>query len=166
MQSELSTDTGTRRLLQLGYRQTLQRPLHWTHNSCICLCIMSPVTAITGERRCLQSSSAFAFGLFYAWFNISRIVATGLYGQGLLYGGPAVLIWGWVLTGFFTMLVGLAMSELSSKFPVSGGLYFWSYMLAGQYGPFASWLVGWLNLLGQVNSFPAVVYYLTTNLLR
>ncbi|DBA65449.1 TPA: hypothetical protein ACH3X2_003235 [Trebouxia sp. C0005] len=121
MQSELSTDTGTRRLLQLGYRQTLQRPLRWTHNSCICLCIMSPLTAITG-----------------------------LYGQGLLYGGPAVLTWGWVLTGCFTMLVGLAMSELSSKFPVSGGLYFWSFMLAGQYGPCASWLVGWVNLLGQI----------------
>jgi hypothetical protein len=168
MQSDLSTDTGTRRLLQLGYRQTLQRPLHWTHNSCICLCIMSPLTAITGERRrtCLQSSFAFASGLFYAWFDISCAVATGLYGQGLLYGGPAVLIWGWVLTGFFTMLVGLAMSELSSKFPVSGGLYFWSYMLAGQYGPCASWLVGWVNLLGQVKSFHAVLYHLATNLLR
>ncbi|KAL0018124.1 hypothetical protein WJX77_006203 [Trebouxia sp. C0004] len=75
---------------------------------------------------------------------------TGLYGQGLLYGGPAVLIWGWVLTGCFTMLVGLAMGELSSKFPVSGGLYFWSFMLAGQYGPCASWLVGWVNMLGQI----------------
>ena len=51
-----------------------------------------------------------------------RALATGLYGQGLLYGGPVVLIWGWVLTGLFTMMVGLAMSELSSKFPVSGGL--------------------------------------------
>ena len=43
------------------------------------------------------------------------------------------------------------MSELSSAFPVSGGLYFWAFMLADKHGPFASWLVGWLNLLGQVN---------------
>ena len=42
------------------------------------------------------------------------------------------------------------MSELSSAFPVSGGLYFWSFMLAGKHGPFASWIVGWINLLGQV----------------
>ena len=42
------------------------------------------------------------------------------------------------------------MSELSSAFPVSVGLYFWSFMLAGKKGPYASWIVGWLNLLGQV----------------
>ena len=48
-------------------------------------------------------------------------------------------------------MVGFAMSELSSAFPVSGGLYFWAFMLADKHGPFASWLVGWLNLLGQVN---------------
>ncbi len=153
--SELSTDTGTKRLLQLGYRQTLQRPLHWTHNTFVCFCIMSPLTAITGERK--SGGLLLAVSLFCAWFDISCAVATGLYGQGLLYGGPAVLIWGWVLTGFFTMLVGLAMSELSSKLPVSGGLYFWSFMLAGKHGPCASWFVGWVNMLGQVNSLHCVV---------
>lgn len=75
---------------------------------------------------------------------------TGLYSQGLLYGGPVVLVWSWIFTGAMTILVGLAMSELSSAFPVSGGLYFWSFMLAGKYGPVASWCVGWVNLLGQV----------------
>ena len=75
----------------------------------------------------------------------------GLYSQGLLYGGPAVLLWGWVFTGCMTILVGLAMSELSSAFPVSGGLYFWSFMLAGKYGPLTSWVVGWVNLLGQAS---------------
>jgi len=75
---------------------------------------------------------------------------TGLYSQGLLYGGPVVLIWSWVFTGAVTILVGLAMGELSSAFPVSGGLYFWSFMLAGKCGPVASWCVGWINLLGQV----------------
>ncbi|KAA6417141.1 MAG: amino acid transporter [Trebouxia sp. A1-2] len=42
------------------------------------------------------------------------------------------------------------MSELSSAFPVSGGLYYWSFMLGGNHGPLASWMVGWINLLGQV----------------
>ena len=56
-----------------------------------------------------------------------------------------------MFTGAVTILVGLAMSELSSAFPVSFGLYFWSFMLAGKYGPGASWCVGWINLLlGQV----------------
>ena len=73
-------------------------------------------------------------GLAFCEFDISYAFSTGLYGQGLLYGGPAVLFWGWILTGFLTRLVGLAMSELLSKFPVSGGLYFWSFMLAEEYG--------------------------------
>lgn len=47
-------------------------------------------------------------------------------------------------------LAAFAMSELCSAFPVSGGLYYWSFMLGGKHGPFASWMVGWINLLGQV----------------
>jgi len=82
--------------------------------------------------------------------SANTLCLIGLYSQGLLYGGPVVLIWSWVFTGAVTILVGLAMSELSSAFPVSGGLYFWSFMLAGKYGPVASWCVGWINLLGQV----------------
>ena len=46
---------------------------------------------------------------------------TGLYFQGLLYGGPVALIWGWVLTSIFTIAVGLAFSELCSAMPQSGG---------------------------------------------
>ena len=72
----------------------------------------------------------------------------GLYSQGLTYGGPVVLVWGWVCAGTLHTLVSLAMSELSSAFPVSGGLYFWSFMLAEKHGAFASWIVGWINLLG------------------
>ncbi|KAL0027332.1 hypothetical protein WJX79_001331 [Trebouxia sp. C0005] len=114
-------DTGTRRLLELGIRQKLRRPLHWTHSFMIALCILSPTTCITG-----------------------------LYSQGLIYGGPVVLVWGWVCAGSLHTLAAFSMSELSSAFPVSGGLYYWSFMLGGNYGPFVSWMVGWINLLGQV----------------
>jgi hypothetical protein len=26
---------------------------------------------------------------------------------GLLYGGPAVLLWGWIIIGFFSMTTGI-----------------------------------------------------------
>ena len=81
---------------------------------------------------------------------MSAALIAGLYGIGLVYGGPAVLIWGWVLTSLMTFCVGLSMSELASAFPVSGGLYFWAFMLGRNFGPFASWCVGWMNFLGQV----------------
>lgn len=44
-----NADSGTRRLWQLGYRQTLPRSLTWVQNCSICFCIVSPVTAITGQ---------------------------------------------------------------------------------------------------------------------
>lgn len=66
-----------------------------------------------------------------------------------MYGGPAVLIWGWVLVSILVFCAALVLSELSSAFPVSGGLYFWAFMLGGRTGPLASWCVGWMNLLGQ-----------------
>ena len=81
-----------KRLNELGYRQRLGRPLKWQTVFCFTFSIMSPLTAITG-----------------------------LYFQGLLYGGPVALIWGWVLTSILTVAVGLAFSELCSTMPQSGG---------------------------------------------
>ncbi|KAG5532320.1 hypothetical protein RHGRI_026824 [Rhododendron griersonianum] len=48
------------------------------------------------------------------------------------------------------MFVGLSMAEICSSYPTSGGLYYWSAMLAGpDWAPFASWLTGWINIAGQ-----------------
>jgi len=69
---------------------------------------------------------------------------TTLYGRGLRYGGPATMVYGWVMVGVMTMAVGLSMAEICSAFPTSGGLYFWSATLCGaHWGPLASWLTGW-----------------------
>jgi amino acid transporter len=58
---------------------------------------------------------------------------------------------GWILVSFFTLLVAIAMAEIVSAIPTSGGPYFWAAMLAPQrWSPFAAWLTGWYNLLGQV----------------
>ena len=174
-------DTGTKRLLELGIRQQLRRPLEWTQSTMICFCILSSITCITGE-----SGLAALFGRGAS--EDTSLLPAGLYSQGLIYGGehptmqllefsfaycvfdcttaklsllsfarlsvalpvgPVVLVWGWVCAGTLHTLVGLAMSELCSAFPVSGGLYFWSFMLSEKHGLFASWIVGWLNLLGQ-----------------
>ncbi|KAI9284868.1 amino acid/polyamine transporter I [Umbelopsis sp. AD052] len=47
-------------------------------------------------------------------------------------------------------MVGLAMAEISSAYPTSGGLYWWAARLSSRrYAPFASWMTGWFNLIGQ-----------------
>ncbi|XP_038701077.1 amino-acid permease BAT1-like isoform X2 [Tripterygium wilfordii] len=48
------------------------------------------------------------------------------------------------------MFVGLSMAEICSSYPTSGGLYYWSAKLAGpKWAPFASWMTGWFNIVGQ-----------------
>lgn len=58
---------------------------------------------------------------------------------------------GWLIVSFFTMFVGLGMAEIVSAIPSAGGPYFWAAILARKkWAPFASWVTGWFNLLGQV----------------
>ncbi|KAF8261983.1 APC amino acid permease [Lactarius quietus] len=109
-------------LARMGYKQELKRDLSLVQNFGVSFSIISVITGIT---------SLFSFGL--------------------TTGGPAVMVWSWVVVAFFTMLVGLAMAEICSAHPTSGGPYFWAAMIARPQGAaFASWVTGWFNLLGQV----------------
>ena len=42
---------------------------------------------------------------------------------------------GWIIVGFFVLLVGMAMAEISPSIPTAGGLYYWSAKLAKRTGP-------------------------------
>ncbi|XP_059452021.1 amino-acid permease BAT1 homolog isoform X1 [Corylus avellana] len=115
----IASDDG--RLIQLGYKQELSRGLSAIANFSVTFSIISVITGLTT-----------------------------LYGTGLTYGGPFTMVYGWPVVGVFTLIVGLSMAEICSAFPTSGGLYFWSAKLCGNdWGPFASWLTGWFNIVGQ-----------------
>ncbi|KAG0566559.1 hypothetical protein KC19_7G072400 [Ceratodon purpureus] len=52
--------------------------------------------------------------------------------------------------------------QICSAFPTSGGLYFWSGELAGRkWKPFASWITGWFNVVGQWATTCSVNYSLS-----
>ncbi|KAK1423101.1 hypothetical protein QVD17_18396 [Tagetes erecta] len=119
--SKHSPDSGHRRLNELGYKQELKRDLSVLSNFAFSFSIISVLTGVTT-----------------------------LYNSGLNFGGPVVLVYGWVVAGGFTMAVGLSMAEICSSYPTSGGLYYWSAKLAGRsWAPFASWITGWYNIVGQ-----------------
>lgn len=84
---------------------------------------------------------------FSVTFSIVSVITgvTTLYGTGLQFGGPVTMVYGWPIAGAFTLAVGLAMAEICSAYPTSGGLYFWSARLCThrRWGPFAAWLTGW-----------------------
>ncbi|KAK7039349.1 APC amino acid permease [Favolaschia claudopus] len=109
-------------LARMGYKQELNRELGLMQNFGVSFSIISVITGIPS-----------------------------LFLYGLNTGGPAVMVWGWVVVSIFTMLVGLAMAEVCSAHPTSGGPYFWAAMLSEpKDAPLASWITGWFNLLGQV----------------
>ncbi|KAJ2956474.1 hypothetical protein NQZ79_g7653 [Umbelopsis isabellina] len=62
---------------------------------------------------------------------------TSLFSYGLNTGGPVAM----------TCHIP---TEISSAYPTSGGLYWWAARLSKpKYAPFASWMTGWFNLIGQ-----------------
>src|SRR5215213_11885871 len=92
------------------------------------------------------------FSNFAISFSIISILAGGMtsYWLGMVTGGPRVITLGWIIVGFFALLVGMAMGEICSAYPTAGGLYYWSAKLARKNAPLWSWTTGWFNLIGQV----------------
>jgi amino acid transporter len=110
-----------RRLHELGYAQELMRRMSGFSNFAVSFTIISVLSG------CLT-----------------------LYYFGMQEGGPAIIVWGWLIVGIMTLLVGLAMAEVCSSFPTAGGLYYWAAKLAPRNGAAWSWFTGWFNFLGQV----------------
>ena len=74
-------------------------------------------------------------------------------------GGPIALLYGWLITGIFTLCIGLSLAEICSAYPTAGGLYYWSAKLAGpKWGAFAAWNTAWFNMLGQISGAAGCVY--------
>ena len=110
------------RLAELGYTQELRREWGLLHN----------------------------FGASFSIISVATGITT-LFGYGINTGGPGVMTVGWIIVCFFTLMVGTSMAEILSSIPTSGGPYFWAYMLSPQqHAPFAAWITGWFNLLGQI----------------
>lgn len=118
------TSRDVERLHQLGYAQELRRGMKTFSNFAVSFTIISILSG------CLT--------LFLFAMNT---------------GGPAVMTIGWLVVGFFVLLVALGMAEVASSYPTAGGLYYWAAKLAdeaGANGARWSWFVGWFNLVGQV----------------
>jgi amino acid transporter len=97
------------------------------------------------------------FGNFAISFSVISVLSgcMTLYGFGLSTGGPAVMMWGWVIVGAFVLLVGMALAEVTSAYPTSGALYYMAHQLGG---PRWGWYTGWLNLLGLLGAVAGIDY--------
>ncbi|PWY76572.1 amino acid transporter [Aspergillus eucalypticola CBS 122712] len=95
---------------------------------------------------------------------LPSFASTIYYGMG--YAGTAGMVWGWIIAMVFIQCVAMSMAELCSAMPTSGGLYYAAAVLAPpKYGPFAAWITGWSNWIGQITAAPSVDYALSAMIL-
>ncbi|KAL8832483.1 MAG: hypothetical protein Q9170_004854 [Blastenia crenularia] len=84
-----------------------------------------------------------------------------LFLAGLQNGGPAGLIYGFIIVWIGTLCVFTTLAELASMAPTAGGQYYWVAMLAPPaYRRFLSYITGWLTVAGW-QAFAASGGYLT-----
>ncbi len=102
------------------------------------------------------------FSNFAISFSIISILAGGMtsFWLGMVTGGPVVITLGWIIVGFFALLVGMGMAEICSAYPTAGGLYYWSAKLARENHARWSWFTGYFNLIGQIGVIASVDYAL------
>ncbi len=128
-------DADRDRLHEMGYAQELKRGMGWFSNFAVSFTIISILTG--------------GITTFYL---------------PLLAGGPKAVTFSWIIVGFFTLLVGLAMAEICSAYPTAGGLYYWSAKLANKNAPAWSWFTGWFNFVGQVAITASIDFGLATTI--
>ncbi|EMC93424.1 hypothetical protein BAUCODRAFT_133352 [Baudoinia panamericana UAMH 10762] len=98
------------------------------------------------------------FCVSFAVLGLLPSFATTLY-YGMGYAGTGGMTWGWLIAMIGIQSVAASMAELCSSMPTSGGLYYAAAVLAPPgWGPFAAWMTGWSNWMGQVTGAPSVNY--------
>ena len=102
-------------------------------------------------KRSLSMWSVFALG----FATISPVV--GIYAViqlGFVFTGPA-WIWAVLIAFVGQLFVATVYAQLSSQFPMTGGVYQWVRRLAGAK---LGWMTGWIYLAAAVASLSTVAY--------
>ncbi|KAH9964971.1 amino acid/polyamine transporter I [Russula dissimulans] len=101
---------------------------------------------------------SFAFSIM----GLCSSVAT-TFNTPLLLGGPASATWCWILGATMCFTLGSSIAEIVSAFPTCGGLYTASSQLVPKrHRPIVGWVVGWLNILGQVAGISSTEFGLSS----
>ena len=97
-------------------------------------------------HRGLAPFMNFAFG-FTEVACLASISVT--LGYGLNTGGPATLLWTFVVNFIVTIFIGYSMAELCGAYPSAGSVYHWSAQVGPrEWGPLFAYITGWANFAG------------------
>ncbi|KAK4159903.1 gaba permease [Cladorrhinum sp. PSN259] len=85
-------------------------------------------------------------------------LATTLY-YPLQGGGPAVVVWGWVLVSLIILCVAASLGEITSVYPTAGGVYYQTFMLApSKIRRVSAYICGWCYVVGNITITLAVQF--------
>ena len=124
-------DRDAKELEKLGYKQELHRGVNDLMSIAFCFTAVAVVSALSG-----------------------------LFPSALKTGGPAVMMWSWIVGNLLTIVTGATLAEIASTFPSSGSVYYWSAVMAPKrYAPFLAYITGWLSMIG--NAAAGAFYAMT-----
>ncbi|KAJ7452692.1 APC amino acid permease [Mycena galericulata] len=105
-------------------------------------------------KREFSTLEMFGFG-----FSITAVVPSvaAVLFYSLPNGGPSAMIWGWATSSVFIMFIAMAIAELGSAAPTSGGLYYWTYKYSSpKYRNILCWMVGYTNTITYISGVAGV----------
>ncbi|KOS22264.1 Choline transport protein [Escovopsis weberi] len=109
----------------------------------------------TPELARNRSTLQVAF-MSFVLASIPYGLATTL-GYPIAGGGPVDIIWGWVAVSLIIICVAASLGEITSVYPTAGGVYYQAFMLSPpKYRRIASWICGWLFVVGNITITLAV----------
>jgi amino acid transporter len=104
------------------------------------------------EPRFKRALGFFTGSLFAVAFQGPTTGALLITGATLALGGPT-FIWAIPVIFAFQLLLALTWAELSSHYPLTGGIYQWARQLAGD---FVGWMTGLFYVVAIILVMPAV----------
>ncbi len=97
------------------------------------------------------------FGIAFSIMGLLPSIASTL--SFSLPAGPAGMVWSWFLASGCIFVVGLAMADLGSAMPTTGGLYYWTHYFASpRTRNYLCFLVGYSNSLGLIGGLCSIDY--------
>ena len=120
------------------------------HNNSNAIVPIDSKLADTGYKSELPRSLSFfsILGLSFAIMGVPTGESVTL-SIGLTDGGPVTIFYGWILVTIISTCIAASLAEICSAYPISGGVYYWSAMLANKkWAPITSWITGWVCLVG------------------
>ncbi|KXL41824.1 hypothetical protein M433DRAFT_153829 [Acidomyces richmondensis BFW] len=87
-------------------------------------------------------------GLSFAIMAVPYGLSTTMY-IGLTDGQSVTILYGWVFVSIISLSIAASLAEICAVYPTAGGVYYWSAMMATKdWARLASWVTGWMNLVG------------------